>query len=851
MFIVFILYNIIDGANMKIIISSLAILFVLLSSVNTVQSYNINKVIWIPASGKGTVVAVHDSTYKVLGEYLTAPPSLRDSASPSRYAINYNGDVIFGHRKLGAITILHYKKGDDILTSTGLGNIIPWTSSGPMDEAVVKFIHLPKFGDTRHISVTPDKKIIVGSTWVPDFFYIIDGTTYEIIDSITGACGGGYGGLTVNEYLWSVSKKQNKTLKYNLNTGEQKCYNINMSYGITSLPSGSVYNTLYSDKKIYKLTPASDFIVDSFSVGRTARGLTYNPYNERLYIANSLEDYITEMDTLGNITDSINLSRYLVMQTPPFRDPTGILVNNFDILVTCFYQDTILVYNTIGDSVKAKIYIGPAANPYFYNSTTNLSHLYAEIQTVDVLNFNRELCKNERTDFITVTNDGFADLHVTRHEILGLNADKFYISQAQFPFTLKPNESKNLAVWSYRPSQTGVVTADLKLYSDAINADVDSSITIQLRAEYQEIKHVVQTLTSDTVFFEDIPQDATVDTVVYVRNYSSIPSYIVTKLSGDSRFNMLNDTLFNLGILDIAAIQISFNSNGLRDGNYYSDLSIRDECGTKKITIAAILNCKPQIFGSDTIYACRAGDEISFEPFFEIMALTPPIDSVYLVSEDNDRYEIDEPVVVDRSMRFTIFAWSKGCWAEKDIWVVAPNVDYIPVESRRVISGNPIVIGPSYDFEVTFKGMSIEYIWSPKDGIVYEFEHGFIAVDPDSSTTYHLLVEIDGRCQFTYRCDVEVTDCNIVIDLLNGELIKIYPNPANDYLSLDITKNLFYTPVKLSFINSIGIITKEFELSQYESNYNLYTGDLTTGTYLLRIQSGMDFYNIGTIIIYR
>ncbi|ROL61527.1 hypothetical protein D9V86_05295, partial [Bacteroidetes/Chlorobi group bacterium ChocPot_Mid] len=170
-------------------LSFIIVVIIIFINTNDLLSYNINQVIWIPATGKGTVVAVHDSTYKVLGEYLTAPPNLRDSASPSRYAINYNGDVIFGHRKLGGITILHYKKGDDILTSTGLNNIIPWTSTGPMDEAVVKFIYLPKFGDTRHISVTTDKKIIVGSTWVPDFFYIIDGTSYEIIDSITGACG--------------------------------------------------------------------------------------------------------------------------------------------------------------------------------------------------------------------------------------------------------------------------------------------------------------------------------------------------------------------------------------------------------------------------------------------------------------------------------------------------------------------------------------------------------------------------------------------------------------------------------------------------------------------------------------
>ncbi|MFC2131306.1 T9SS type A sorting domain-containing protein [Bacteroidota bacterium] len=814
-------------------------------------SYNINEVIWIPCSGKGTVVALHDSSYQVLGEYLTAPLSLLDSASPSRYAINYNGDVIFGHRKLGAITILHYKKGPGINTSTGLGNILSWPEQGPDDEAVIEFIHLPKFGDTRHISVTTDKKIIVGSTWTPNFFYIIDGTTYQIIDSITGTCGGGYGGITINEYLWSVSKNQNKTLKYNLSTGEQQCFDLPMSYGITSLPSGSVYNTLLNNEEIVKLSPTSDTIMARFPVGRTARGLTYNPYNERLYVANSIEDYITEMDTLGNITDSINLEDHLVIQTPPFRNPTGILVNQHDILITCFYQDTILVYNTQSNTVKEKIYIGPAANPYFYNSTTNLSHFYAEIVTVNTMDFHRELCEDERSDYITVTNSGFANLNVSDYEIVGENASYFDLASTQFPFMLESNESKNLAIWSYRPEEPGEITAILKLYSDAINADIDSSISIELRSEYQKIEHIVDGVESDTIFFNAESDVDFIDTILTIRNLSSIPSYIITKIIGNERFTMLNDTIFLMEILSTAEITIRFNADGIGEGWYYAKLTMEDECRTKALVLAASIHCTPQILQKDTIYACSTGDIIDFEPYLASMNVSPPIDSVYIISEAGTRYDIDEPISIEESMEFTIYVWSDGCWTEKAIWVDAPDVDYISEEKRLVIPGNPVVIGPNFDFESTFAGSVISYEWSPLKGIVYEFENGFIAVDPDSSTIYHLLITVDDKCEFTYRCTVEVSPCDVEDNLLEKGLVKVYPNPANEILSIDFSDYFFTSPIKIVMVNTLGIIVKDFEVSQYDLRHQMFVGDLSQGSYMLRIQSGGLIVNLRTVMIYR
>lgn len=825
---------------MKTPIKFFAIALITIFSYSIAQAYR--GIIWIPCSGKGTVVAVDDSSYRVLGEYLTTPPTkaIRDSASPSRYAINYNGDVVFGHRKTGGVTILHYKKGDGV-------QILPWG----VDQVVKKFIYLPRFGDTRHISVTTDKKIIVGSSYTPNFFYILDGKTYEVIDSISDACSGGYGGLVKDQYLWSVAKHQNKTLRYNLQTGEQHCFDLNMSYGITSLADGSVFNTRYSDKLVCKLLPNSDTVVAQYNIGRTARGISYNPYNDKLYIANSLEDYITEIDTLGNITDTINLEKYLTMTTPPFLDPTGILINKYDILVTCFYQDTVLVYDTQDHKLKAKINIGPNANPYFYNSTTNLSFIYAELLTANTIDFNRELCENERSDYITITNNGFTEMKVFDYSIEGDKAAYFDMTSNKFPFSLKPKESKTLAVWAYRPTEVGENTATLKIYSNAINAEEDSSISIPLHSEFQRIKYNIEAFDKDTLYIGTLTAGQIWDSTLSVLNKSSIPAYLVTRLTNNNYFKMKSDSLFESDSTENFQIDLEFISTGLADGLYTSDLILKNECRLKKITLLAKISCQVEITADDTIFTCGKDQSLVLEDFIKVEPKSS-IDSVIITDDSGKHYNLTSMIQLFENKRFHITVYSGNCSNSKDIYVVVPNIQYTSYEEHTMIPGNPILIGPDVNFEQEFNNSNIDYYWTPKTNIVTDDDIRQIAVNPDTTTLYSLKIVVDSRCNYDYSCLVKVFTVGVKDYTTTDNYIRIYPNPANEYLTLDIQTNEVFKINKIRLINNLGQVSKEILINTGNKHFNINTLDLPNGNYLISVDANdNNTYQLGTVIIYR
>ncbi|MCH8011498.1 MAG: M6 family metalloprotease domain-containing protein [Candidatus Marinimicrobia bacterium] len=73
------------------------------------------------------------------------------------------------------------------------------------------------------------------------------------------------------------------------------------------------------------------------------------------------------------------------------------------------------------------------------------------------------------TEQVTVTNTGAVDLNVTAIAITGADAENFSVDTT--PFTLIPNDSKNLAV-SFTPDASGSFAASLNFESDGGNASV-------------------------------------------------------------------------------------------------------------------------------------------------------------------------------------------------------------------------------------------------------------------------------------------------------------------------------------------------------------------------------------------
>lgn len=61
-----------------------------------------------------------------------------------------------------------------------------------------------------------------------------------------------------------------------------------------------------------------------------------------------------------------------------------------------------------------------------------------------------------------------------------------------------------------------------------------------------------------------------------------------------------------------------------------------------------------------------------------------------------------------------------------------------------------------------------------------------------------------------------------------NKLIKVYPNPSSDYISIE-------SPSKISQISILSIEGKELKVIEFEENQPIYIGDLLSGVYILSI----------------
>ena len=125
--------------------------------------------IWVAVSSKGTIVKIDTETGQVLGEYWTSPAgpaegSLAHHGRPERQRLGRQpgGQQRRPHRPGGERAVRRPQRQRRIDTSTGLGDIKPWTNAGgadtnggvgtAADECILHYVRVNSSG-TRHVSV--------------------------------------------------------------------------------------------------------------------------------------------------------------------------------------------------------------------------------------------------------------------------------------------------------------------------------------------------------------------------------------------------------------------------------------------------------------------------------------------------------------------------------------------------------------------------------------------------------------------------------------------------------------------------------------------------------------------------
>ena len=318
----------------------------------------------IAASARGSAIRIDVNTGQVTGEYRTAPDGM--GRDPSRTTVDRLGNVWVSNRQEstggkgsvariglvqggtradadgtpnpGAVPRPPYaydtcadRDGDGLLkTSTGLGNILPWTNSGGADsnggvstaddECVINYARV-NGTNTRTVAADASNNVWTGGA----------NTAHEKIDGATGqpvagtqfnlGCGG-YGGLVdLAGNLWSA-RFGSGLLRYEPASSSGTCLGFaNGDYGLGLDPNtGEIWHTFLSGNRVAKLDPAGN-LLGSFPHGNeNAQGVAVDRAGN-VWVAHSLFGATTvgHLRTDGTYVGNVTL--------PGGNGPTGVAVD--------------------------------------------------------------------------------------------------------------------------------------------------------------------------------------------------------------------------------------------------------------------------------------------------------------------------------------------------------------------------------------------------------------------------------------------------------------------------------------------------------------------------------------------
>ncbi|MCX7749286.1 MAG: S-layer homology domain-containing protein, partial [Clostridia bacterium] len=310
--------------------------------------------IWVAVSSKGTVVKINTDTGKVEGEYWTSPQG--EPKDPSRTTVDLNGNVWATNRAGNSVVHIGLMENGQWIdkngngkcdTSTGLGDIKPWTNtngadtngsvSTAEDECILHYTKVNSSG-TRHVSVNKDNDVWVSGTG-GRIFDLIDGVTGKIKRTEPSVGYGGYGGLidkngviwSSNPFLWwDTSKPLTGPSGVNWKSSGHD------SYGLALDKDGNVWNTSLSGNSIRKFAPDGTLIGTYNHGGYYAQGCVADK-NGDVWVAHS--KVYSSINTVGHIkSDGTYVGNVTVGS-----GPTGVAVDaKGKIWVTNFYDHTVM-----------------------------------------------------------------------------------------------------------------------------------------------------------------------------------------------------------------------------------------------------------------------------------------------------------------------------------------------------------------------------------------------------------------------------------------------------------------------------------------------------------------------------
>jgi hypothetical protein len=234
-----------------------------------------------------------------------------------------------------------------------------------------------------------------------------------------------------------------------------------------------------------------------------------------------------------------------------------------------------------------------------------------------------------------------------------------------------------------------------------------------------------------------------------------------------------------------------------------------------------------------TVYnqaGCSATDSI----FVNSGGSSTPINLAY--NGDTIVCADDLPFTLNAPQGYTSYLWQDGS-SNNSFVVNTPGTYWVSVSDSCGSGSDTLVVRTALNFELTLNGDTIACknvlpftLNAPTGYQQYFWQNGNASqsINISSVGTYWLRVTDSNGCTGidTFR----VVDCTN-IDELAVSPVKLYPNPANNMLNIDVDKN---TPIQLWLIDITGQVLLN---QQFTGNSSFSTAAFASGVYLVRVNA--------------
>ena len=275
--------------------------------------------VWVSLSQRCTIAKINTETGEILGEFRTVSDD-RPCNESSRTTVGLDGSVWVGHRGPGGATHVGLEEVNQcvdrngngtIETSTGYGDVLPWTGSDSVvanaqDECILHHVDTDaaplNFGDTRHMSIDAENNLWIGDRNGGSQFVKVDGATGEILTEKRDFGCGGYGGLIDgNGVIWSASSGS-ELLRWDPDAPDSatnpRCLQV-PNYGLAIDGDGWVWVTVLSGGQVRKVSPDGTTVLGPFPHGSSnAQGLAVDSRGD-VWVSSSL--FCSSNCTVGHL----------------------------------------------------------------------------------------------------------------------------------------------------------------------------------------------------------------------------------------------------------------------------------------------------------------------------------------------------------------------------------------------------------------------------------------------------------------------------------------------------------------------------------------------------------------------